>query len=68
MQWKKKSAHWQAHWEGKMLFSIDGSKENMDRIATIVTENCQEKLLSIPNMVNGIQEGDSQVNTSVEVR
>ena len=38
------------HWDGKMLPDIDGSKENVDRIAAIVTGNGQEKLLTIPKM------------------
>jgi len=32
------------HWDGKMLPDIDGSKENVDRIAAIVTGNGQENL------------------------
>jgi len=36
---------------GKLLPDIDRSKENVDRIAVIVTGNGQEKLLGIPKLL-----------------
>ncbi|KAK0053559.1 hypothetical protein Bpfe_017019 [Biomphalaria pfeifferi] len=53
------------HWDGKILPDIDGSKENVDRIAVIVTGNGQEKLLGIPKMDRGT--GEAQVNACIEV-
>jgi hypothetical protein len=53
------------HWDGKILPDIAGSKENVDRIAVIVTGNGQEKLLAIPKMDRGT--GEAQANACIEV-
>lgn len=37
------------HWDGKLLLKVTGNKYE-DRIAILVSGNCQEKLVGIPKV------------------
>jgi len=41
------------HWDGKILTDIKQSRESVERIAVLVSGDCQEKLLGIPKISNG---------------
>src|SRR5215469_5304380 len=40
------------HWDGKILKEIKQSRESVERIAVLVSGDCQEKLLGIPQISN----------------